>query len=170
MSESCTQAVPLTPEAYRAYGDVIAARSDVAPTKANMGTADRYNWLTKPQNLRPETAAPNVCLFHCQPYAGSPFKVELLEHHPDSTQMFIPMGTASRYLVVVALGDEQPDLSTLRAFVAQKNQGITYHPGVWHHPLIALDQVTDFACLVWEDRTARDCVVKRLDSPVLIEF
>jgi ureidoglycolate hydrolase len=164
------RAIRLTPEAYRKYGDVISAREDVVPTKANLGTADRYNWLHRPQNLRPESAQANVCVFHCQPYLGNPFRVELLEHHPDSTQMFIPMGTASRYLVVVALGGTEPDLSTLQAFVAAKDQGITYHPGVWHHPLIALDQVTDFACWVYEDKTARDCVIRKVYPALSISF
>ena len=159
---------PLSSEAYFPYGDVIATREDVVPTPANMGTAKRYNWLTTPRNLRPDSALPNLCVFHCTPFLGSEFQVQLLEHHPDSTQVFIPMGSASRYLVIVALGGDEPDLSTLRTFIASKHQGITYHPGVWHHPLIALDQETDFTCLVWEDRTARDCVVKRLDPHVRV--
>jgi ureidoglycolate lyase len=81
----------------------------------------------------------------------------MLEKHPGSTQAFVPMN-ASRYLVVVALGGDAPDLSTLRAFVASAAEAISYRPGVWHHPMIALDRVTDFACLVWEDGTTEDAV------------
>lgn len=47
-------------------------------------------------------------------------------------------------------------MSSLRVFEARGNQAITYNPGVWHHPLIALDRVTDFVCLVWENDTAED--------------
>lgn len=96
--------------------------------------------------------------------------MKLLERHLYSTQAFIPMtcskvrariayilrhikymlvltlfSVMQRYLVVVALNDpktDKPDLSTLAAFVAARNQGITYYPGVWHHPMIALDAVT----------------------------
>lgn len=36
-------------------------------------------------------------------------------------------------------------------FLATTEQGIQYHPGVWHHPMIALGRgVTDFACIVNE--------------------
>jgi ureidoglycolate lyase len=31
-----------------------------------------------------------------------------------------------------------------QAFLAQRSQGINLHRGVWHHPLFALDQVSDF--------------------------
>ena len=55
-------------------------------------------------------------------------------------------------------------MSTLRVFLARENQAITYNPGVWHHPMIALDRVTDFVCLVWEDGTAKDCDVVVLDK------
>ena len=34
-------------------------------------------------------------------------------------------------------GDE-PDISTLRAFRATGKQGVNYHRGVWHHPLLVL--------------------------------
>ena len=66
---------------------------------------------------------------------------------------------AARYLVVVARGGDAPDLATLAAFVASGTQGVSYLPGVWHHPMIALDHEIDFTCLAWEDGTAGDCVV-----------
>jgi ureidoglycolate lyase len=47
-------------------------------------------------------------------------------------------------LVVVAAGDEQPDLKSIRCFIAQPEQGVNYGRGVWHHPLIALGAESDF--------------------------
>ena len=41
------------------------------------------------------------------------------------------------FVVVVALGDDKPDLSTLRAFITNGEQGMNYHRNVWHHPLFA---------------------------------
>lgn len=32
----------------------------------------------------------------------------------------------------------------MRAFVARADQGVNYAKGVWHHPLIALNEVCDF--------------------------
>lgn len=165
------RAVPLSPEAYRAYGDVVSVRPDVRPRPANMGTADRYNRLAALENRRPRRAKPNLCVFHSRPQlarAEKTFEARRLEKHPDSTQVFIPMGNARRYLVLVCLGGGAPDLTTLRAFVATGAQGITYRPGVWHHPLVAMDRTTDFACLVWEDGTRGDTKIVRLASPITV--
>jgi ureidoglycolate lyase len=156
-------AAALTARAYAPYGDVIsAARDDVDARDANLGTAARRNFLADLFNDRPH-ARLNIASFRCAPRAPEGLAISLLEKHPRSTQAFIPMN-ATRYLVVVAGGGDAPDLSTLRAFVASGTQGITYHPGVWHHPMIALDAPTDFTCLVWEDGTDDDCVVHDLDA------
>ena len=32
----------------------------------------------------------------------------------------------------------------LRAFLAQPGEGVNYAPGTWHHPLLALNEVSDF--------------------------
>jgi ureidoglycolate lyase len=168
---------PLTLSDYSPYGSVIGL-SDVPPslqpTPANQGTARRYNRLAELQNLRATTATSNVCLFDCTPHkltASNEFHCKLLEKHQFSTQLFVPMNGASRFLVIVALGAEKPDLSTLKGFMASANQGITYNPGVWHHPLIALDQQTQFFCVVNEDNSKGDCEVQQLQSiiPFLVE-
>lgn len=164
-------AQPLTQDSYRAYGDVVSARDDINPVNANMGTAKRFNRTTTVANLRPQSATPNICVFQCQPQIApgdTAFAVKILERHAHSTQAFFPMRGAERYLVVVCLGGDQPDLATLRAFVANNAQGITYKPGVWHHPLIAMEHATDFACVVWEDGTAGDCDVVQLPTPSVI--
>ena len=166
------RAIPLDVDSYRAYGDVISARADIIARSANMGTAKRFNSVAQLVDLRPGKAEPNLCLFHCDPQVSAPqttFQIKLLEKHPLSTQAFIPM-QAERFLVVVCLGTDKPDISTLKAFLAVKSQGITYRPGVWHHPLIAMDRPTDFACLVWEDGTSDDCEVVKLERNVIVEF
>jgi ureidoglycolate lyase len=125
---------------------------------ANQGTARRFDHLASLENLRPGRATLNVAVFRCAPRPPPPLAVGLLEKHPASTQIFIPMN-ARRYLVIVALGGALPDLSTLAAFVATGAQGISYFPGVWHHPMIALDGEIDFTCLIWEDGSEDDCTV-----------
>ena len=166
------QAISLTQKDYAAYGDVISARPDISPVSANMGTAARYNSLTKLENLRSDQAEANVCLYHCEPQIVRPvdqFTVRLLERHFFSTQIFVPMN-ASRYLVIVCLGKDRPDLSTLRAFLASSAQGITYKPGIWHHPLVAMDTPTDFACVVWENGSAGDCETVDLMTPLVVKI
>ncbi len=150
---------PLTPDDYAPYGRVIMAAPRGEPGKpANQGTARRFDHLAPLVDLRPGQAALNVCVFRATPWPASPFAVKLLEKHAASTQIFVPMN-ARRYLALVALGDDRPDLSTLAAFVASGAQGLSYHPGVWHHPMIALDTEIDFACFVWEDGSHHDCTV-----------
>jgi ureidoglycolate lyase len=132
-------------------------------TSANQGTARKFAHLAALDDLRPGRAALDVSVFRCAPRPDAPFAVELLERHPASTQVFVPMN-AERYLVIVALGGERPDLGSLRAFVASGTQGVSYRPGVWHHPMIALDRTIDFACFVWEDGSEGDCTVVRLGT------
>jgi ureidoglycolate lyase len=56
----------------------------------------------------------------------------------------------------------------LAAFVCGPGQGVNYHLGVWHHPIIALEAPAEFAMLAWEDGTPGDCVVRQLPEPLLI--
>jgi len=154
---------PLTPEGFAPYGSVIVAeRSDVTPVIANQGTARRYNWLGAVANLRPGDARLNLCVFRCSPRTDWPFRVQIMEKHPHSTQVVVPMN-ADRYVVLVAKpGTDMPDLTTLRAFTASSRQGVAYLPGTWHHPLLALTHETDFGVLVWEDLSEGDCTLVTL--------
>jgi ureidoglycolate lyase len=150
---------PLTAQGYAPYGDVVMASPHGEVGKpANQGTARRFDHLAALADLRPGRASLNVSVFRCHPRPAGPFAVALLEKHPATTQLFVPMN-ARRYLALVALGDDRPDLSTLAAFVATGAQGVSYRPGVWHHPMIALDGETDFACFAWEDGSPDDCAV-----------
>ncbi len=156
---------PITREAYRPYGDLLSADLlDVAPRDANQGTAVRRDWQVELEHARPGARA-NFASFRCTPRTEWPMPLLLLEKHPHSTQVFIPMTSAARYLAVVALGGDAPDLASLRAFLVHGATGISYRPGVWHHPMIALDAVADFACLVWEDGSAQDAVEHLLAGP-----
>lgn len=156
---------PLTPEAFAPFGQVIQAAGRCAP--ANQGTATRFNFAADLANLRPD-ARPNLAVFRALP-RELPMTVKLLEKHPRSTQMFVPM-SAPRYLVMVAhaLPDGAPDLGTLRAFECASHQGINYRADVWHHPIIALDRASDFVMLAWEDGTPEDCIEHWLTEEVVL--
>jgi allantoicase len=154
-------AEPLSSEAYSAYGDVIETKDSVKITGANQGTAEKYHQVAQINNFFPDGRGKvNMCIFHCRPATELPFTIKLLERHPYSTQFFVPMthGQTRGYLVAVALNgpDDKPDMSTLKAFIAKSTQGVNYRQGVWHHPMIALDDTTDFACFVHESGTPED--------------
>ena len=67
----------------------------------------------------------------------------MVERHPLGSQAFIPM-QGGAYLVLVAKAGETVDPSDLTAFIATGDQGVNYHAGTWHHPILALDKVSDF--------------------------
>lgn len=145
----------LDPAEYAPYGEVLAAGPGSGKS-ANQGTSQKFEHLTRLENRRGAAATLHGSVFRATPRDTIDFEIALLERHPLSAQAFIPMN-ATRFLAIVALGADAPDPSTARAFIVPGNAGITYHPGVWHHPIVALDGETDFVCLVWEDGSDRDC-------------
>uniref|UniRef100_UPI001869601C ureidoglycolate lyase n=1 Tax=Advenella sp. FME57 TaxID=2742604 RepID=UPI001869601C len=44
----------------------------------------------------------------------------------------------------VAPAGSAPTIDQLRVFLCQPHQGVNYATGVWHHPLLALEAVSDF--------------------------
>lgn len=163
-------ALPLQRGRYRSYGDVVAADPALPSASANNGTARRFDHVGAIENLRPTLARPNLCLFRVQPCLGATFEVRMLERHRHSTQVFIPMAGAGRTLVIVCGGGNQPDPQAAAAFVAGPGEGFSYRPGTWHHPLVALDRESDYACLVHEDGGEGDCEVRELSSVVRVTF
>jgi ureidoglycolate lyase len=167
VSTSTINAVPISREAYTPYGSLIAADDDLPFKYANMGTAKRFDFLADVANLR-DTAKLNLCVFRCCPLADKTLQLKLLEKHQYSTQVFMPMTSNAKFLVVVCLGGDTPDLKTLKVFVAGNGQGISYKPGVWHYPMTAIGEPIDFACLVGEDGTKDDCEVFNFDTAIEI--
>lgn len=133
------QVQPLSQQAFQAYGDVIATEGRDF-FHINGGKVERYHDLAKVEILAQDRTL--VSINRAQP-AALPIVATELERHPLGTQAFIPMN-GERFVVVVALGDDAPDMSTLRAFITDGQQGVNYHRNVWHHPLFAWQTVTNF--------------------------
>lgn len=161
------RARPLTREAFAPFGDVIGLGLESGGTSANQGTATRFDWVARLASSRPG-AKPNLAVFRSVAKT-LPFEVRLLERHPCSSQMFVPMA-CQRFLVVACPDDArgEPDLARLSAFVCGPGQGVNYRPGLWHHPIIALDGPADLLMLAWEDGTALDCEERPLSVPILV--
>ena len=138
---------PLTRHLFRPYGDVIEIQ-DSRHYTINQGWAERYADMAK-LDLLEDSGAPNVGIVRAKP-RQFPLQVKLMERHPKSSQLFIPL-VARPFLVLVAPPGDQPQ--NIIAFKTMAGQGINYGRGVWHHPLIALDQSTDFLVV---DRHAKD--------------
>ena len=146
--------LPLTPEAFASFGQMIQAYEDhnAVPkgtkiTPANAGTASKFHKLSllTSSYLPNSKATPGLSVYRCQPLQGieqdRTTVLKMLERHAFTNQAFIPMGPGGEgltdpgtsYLVVVAQngGDDRPDLKTLRAFLASSSQGIVYDTGIW---------------------------------------
>jgi ureidoglycolate lyase len=158
----------LTREAFAPFGHVVLAeRADITPVMVNFGTAARRNHSAQLDNTRAHSH-PNLATFCCEPWSRFPVLAESMEKHPCSSQLFVPM-KVEQYLVVVAPGDEAPDIEGLKAFVALPGQGVVYGANVWHMPLIVFGKErAEFVMFVWEDDTKQDCLVARLPEPVEI--
>ncbi len=131
---------PLTREAFAAYGEVIdtgGARS----RPINEGTADRFHDLAE-VDVDEAGGRALISIFRCRP-RDYPFEIRMMERHPIASQAFIPLERRP-YLVVVAAPGAAPSAADLKAFVATGSQGVNYHRGVWHHPLLTLEDESDF--------------------------
>jgi ureidoglycolate lyase len=71
------------------------------------------------------------------------------------------------YLVVVAPPDDMPRPEAIRLFLVQGHQGVNYARGVWHHPLLALGQESDFLVIDYAG-PGPNCDVVTLEEPAWI--
>ena len=129
VSTKVIHALPLTPEAFAPYGQVVqayttptAAPRGVKVTSANQGSAMKYHALAPVKSSYPEGAGAKTALSMFRSRAidakvGELFELKLLERHPCTNQAFFAVGAAGvseyaltkqgrAYLVVVALNGE----------------------------------------------------------------
>jgi len=130
---------PLTREAFAPFGDVIEL-AGATQIPINLGTTTRYHDLAN-LDVTDEGGRALVNLFRGQA-RELPFEVKMLERHPLGSQAFLPLAERTWLVVVAPAGDL--DVTKIRAFVTCGWQGVNYAKGVWHHPLIALHDVSDF--------------------------
>ena len=131
---------PLTRAAFAPFGDVIEASEAARHMLINGGNTQRYHDLAK---IDLDTAGRViVSIFRGQPRT-LPFTIAMLERHPLGSQAFMPLH-GRPYLLAVAPRGESFTSADIRVFLARGDQGINYSAGVWHHPLLALEAVSDF--------------------------
>jgi ureidoglycolate lyase len=123
---------PLTRETFAPYGDVIEYEGRDF-YHINDGMVERYHHLAK-VDVCEEGGRPLISIMRAKPYAF-PLTVKFVEHHPWSSQAFIPTDD-NPFLVVVAKPGDTVRPDDLRAFVTNGKQGVNYHRAVWHHVLL----------------------------------
>ncbi len=108
-----------------------------------------------------------ISVTRCRTPTLLPLRVDMVERHPRGSQAFVPL-TPCRMVVVVAPPGESVDAADLRAFVTNGKQGINYHRGTWHMPLIAFDAGQEFL-IVDRGGIEPNCEEHMLDETVMLE-
>jgi len=142
MTGPVIKALPITPERFAPYGNVIAA-SQERKEAMNAARFERFDDLATVDVDTEDGAHPAISIARSKSPTELPYHFDLMERHPFGSQAFVPL-TSFRFVVVVAPAGEAPEVSDLQAFVTNGHQGVNYHKGVWHMPLIAFEANQDF--------------------------
>ncbi len=130
---------PLSKAAFAGFGDVIETRG-AEQLWSNAGTTTRFHDLAG-IDVADRGGRPLISIFRGQPFAF-PVEITMIERHPLGSQAFFPL--ANRPFLVVVAPDKDGRPGTPMAFLATADQGVNYARNIWHHPLLALDAVSDF--------------------------
>jgi len=130
---------PLTAEAFRPFGDVLEAAG--TPDKLiNQGLCGRFHDRAR-LDFGPGGRA-GISVFQAEARA-LPYRLEMVERHPDGSQAFVPMG-AKPFLMIVA-EDDSGRPARPRAFLTTPGQGLNILRNTWHGVLTPLSAPGLFA-------------------------
>ena len=157
---------PITQRSFSEYGDLITTDGATNPIPVNQGRGRKYAMPSHFTGKDTSIQATRSSLYSISP-STLPFILTLMEKHPHSTQLFIPMAAAD-FLVIVSQGDDRPDLGTVKAFMARPDQGIHYKQGIWHAPLAVINGTSTFYCHTFDLDDGKDTVEYRLTPQEII--
>jgi ureidoglycolate lyase len=151
-------AEPLTLLGFEPFGQVIEPDNADEIRLINGGTTTRFHDLAA-VDVASEGGRPLISIFRGKPFA-LPVTIAMMERHPLGSQAFVPLHDWPFLVVVAPDTDGRPGLP--RAFVARAGQGVNYGRNVWHHPLIALGDMSDFLVV---DRGGEGANLEEADYP-----
>jgi ureidoglycolate lyase len=165
MSEIVLKPLPLTAERFAPYGDVIET-SAISSSGMNDARFERFDDLA---NINVDTGNDGhvaISIARSKTPSVFPHRFDVVERHPLGSQAFIPLAPFS-FTIVVAPAGESVDIDDLQAFVTNGKQGINYHRGTWHMPLISAEEGQRFLIV---DRAPGDdnCEVVMLEKSVML--
>ena len=142
MSNRVLKPRPLTSERFAPYGDVISS-SAAGVEMMNEARFNRFGDLARVNIDDGSESYVSISIVRSKTPARLPYQFDMVERHPFGSQAFIPLAGFS-FVVVVAPPGEAVEPDDLQAFVTNGTQGINYHRGTWHMPLIALGENQEF--------------------------
>jgi len=133
---------PLSAAAFTQYGDVI--QTDGAHHfPMNGGKLERYYDLAQ-INIGTKTGGrPVMSIASCTQTTELPLDIPCLERHPHGSQAIFPL-FKKMMIIVVAPPENVISPDSIRAFYSNGSQGINFHTGVWHFPIISLEPEQTF--------------------------
>ncbi|MEM7644346.1 MAG: ureidoglycolate lyase [Pseudomonadota bacterium] len=148
----------MTAPLFAPFGSLIEAGRGEARA-INAGMCQRWH-----DQCRPDIRDGEVSISVFEAKARTlPYRLDLIERHPDGSQAFLPL-TGAPFLVVVSDGPGAEPL----AFVTAPYQGVQFHRGTWHGVLTPLHDPGLFAVV---DRVGPGGNLEehRFDVPWLVE-
>lgn len=136
------EATPVTTERFAPFGDVIQAAA-AAREAMNDARFERYSDLACVDVNAANGGKVGISIARCRTATRLPYRCDMVERHPLGSQAFVPLARFA-FVVVVGPADETVQAADLRAFLFAPGQGVNYHRGVWHMPLIALQNGQEF--------------------------
>jgi len=152
----------LTREAFRRFGEVMDA-SGAPHELANGGAAEIYRDLAR---VDVEAAGGRVSVSVVRAAAHAlPLRIEVMERHPLGSQAFAGLAGGAWLVVVAPAGPLDP--RAIEAFRVAPNQGVNYRRDIWHHPLIALGETSEFL-VIERAGGGENLVLEKLGEPLEI--
>ena len=150
---------PLTAKGFAPFGDVIDSSGEDFIT-INDGYARKYADLAMIDTQ--EGGGKTAVHIFVAKKRQFPLKIHMLEKHPFFSQAFIPRDKQP-FIVVVAPAHDTPKTEQIKAFISNGEQGVNYARGVWHFPLISLEDDNQFIVVDrkhnGQSETLEQCVV-----------
>ena len=125
----------ITKDNFSLYGDLITIK-DKNSEGINNNTTHSYFDLANIQ-ISGEDKNVRLNIFDAKKRIF-PLKIDMLEMHPLSSQVFLPMSN-NDFIVLVAPIAPKPDLKKIEIFKVSNGDGINFKTCVWHFPLISID-------------------------------
>jgi ureidoglycolate lyase len=132
---------PLTAVAFAPFGDVLSTEGP-HDRLINAGLCRRWHDRANLDFGADGRAGVSIFLAEAR---SLPYRLDLLERHPDGAQCFVPMHQHP-FLVIVA-PDAGGKPGTPRAFRTNGAQAVNFHRGTWHGVLTPLHAPGLFAVI-----------------------
>tara|TARA_B100000686_G_C16283643_1_gene710085 strand:- start:123 stop:614 length:492 start_codon:yes stop_codon:yes gene_type:complete len=125
----------ITKEKFSKFGDFINPY-ETQSTNINLNTTKSYFDLANIE-INGEDKRVRLNLFDAKK-RNFPLKIDMLENHPFSSQVFLPLGNHP-FIIVVCPINKKPNIKDLSILKVDNGFGVNFKPKVWHFPLISIE-------------------------------